>query len=219
VALGANPAPGLVLQIILDGSPVARMRVGLAARMALDADIPFGMAALAGLEIAPRLGAMLVYSGCILLTVGTKHQVRLDAQAPLRETVMAGGAVFLVMAAVTGLRVVQGLDGMDGDEIAPVAFGNVVPAVVGRREIGIYAATLVTVKAVRLVVALGAVAAGFARQGTMTADPITVMVQCYPLSFVAVIALRNLRFGIFLVWLFLRSGLRDIQGRDQQKHT
>ena len=211
MALDANPVPGSVLVIPPDISPVAWMRVGLAACMALDADIPFRMAGLAGLEIAPRLGGMLVYGGCVSLMIRTEHQMRLDSQAPLREAVMTGRAVFLVMATVTGLWIVQGLYRMDGDKIAPVTLGYVIPTEGSNRKVGVDPATLMTIEAPGLIMALGAVAARLACQCAVAANPITVMVRRYTLGLVAAAALGRLHFGIFLVLLFLSQGLLDIQ--------
>ena len=112
---------------------------------------------------------------------------------------MTRAAVFLVMAAIAGLRIVQGLDRMDVDKIAPVAFGDVVPTKGGRGEIRVYAATLVTVKTVSLAVALGAVSACLTCHGAVAADPVVVMIEGYPFTLVAAITLGYLHFGVFFV--------------------
>lgn len=57
MALQANLAAGLVFKIA--GFPVSRMRTYLAAAVALDADIPFGMTYLARLQVAPHLFRMI----------------------------------------------------------------------------------------------------------------------------------------------------------------
>ena len=49
-----------------DTAPASRMRIGLAAAVALDADIPFGMAGLARLQVPARLGAVIRVPGELL---------------------------------------------------------------------------------------------------------------------------------------------------------
>ncbi len=56
-----------------DITPIARMRVGPAAAMALDADIPVWMAGLARLQVTPRLDGMLAIVEAICLTVSPQR--------------------------------------------------------------------------------------------------------------------------------------------------
>ena len=142
----------------------------------------------------------------------TVRQVGLDPHAPFREPVMAGGAVFLVMAAVAGLRIVQRLDGMDVDKIAAVTLGYIVPTEGGHGKVRVDAAPLVAVEAEGLIVALGAVVVRPCLPRSMAAHPVTVVVGRYPFSLVAAVALRKLHFGVFFMWLFLSRRLLDIQG-------
>ena len=55
-----------VLVCPLDTSPVSRMRIGFAAAVTLDADISFGMAGLARLQVPARLGAVIRVPGELL---------------------------------------------------------------------------------------------------------------------------------------------------------
>jgi hypothetical protein len=146
VTLYADFLAGPLFVIPLDVFPATGMRVGLAAGMALDTHIPFGMAALARLQVPTRFGRMLIQSKTVLLPVGSQHQVRFDLQTPLREPVMAGRTVLLVMTAVTGLWIVFRLEGMKTDKIAPMAVRFVVSTKGVFAQIGIDAATLVAVK-------------------------------------------------------------------------
>ena len=150
----------LVPEIFLDPPPVAGVGTGLAAGVTLDADITFRMTGLAGLEVAPRFGRMLMQRRGVLLPVRAEHQVRLDPQLSFGEAVVAGGAELLVVTAVAILRVVPGLDRVNGDEVAPVTLGHIVAAEGVRRQIGVDPSTLVAIETERLRMALGTVVGG-----------------------------------------------------------
>ena len=73
MALDAHFFIGPVLKI--SGPPVPGVRPDFAAAVALDADVSVGVAALAGLQISPRLRRMFAYCSAIFLTIGSQHQV------------------------------------------------------------------------------------------------------------------------------------------------
>ena len=120
MALQAHLRIGPVLDV--PRLPAAGMRPGLAAGVALDADVTLGVAGLTRLEVPARFNGMFSQTEGVLLVIGSQHQVRFDAQGALGETLMAGVAKrHGVMAAVTVLRVVLRLEGVDADEVAAVA--------------------------------------------------------------------------------------------------
>jgi len=199
VALEADPAAGPVLVIPLDAVPVPWMGIRLAAGVTLDTDVTLGMASLAGLEIASCFDCMFINCRCIPLVVGAEHQVRLDPHTPFREAVMACRAVFLVMAAIAALWVVQSLDRMDIYKIAAMALGDIIPAKGIFRKVCVYSTSLVAIEAERLIVALSTVSATLACKNTMAKHPVAVMVGCYSFTLVTAVALGNLHVGIFLV--------------------
>lgn len=157
MTFSANLVSGLVPEILLDPPPVAGMGTGLAAGVALDADITFRMTGLAGLQIAPCFRGMLMQRRCIFLAVRAEHQVRLDPQLSFGEAIVAGGAVLLVVTAVAVLRIVPGLDRVNGDEVAPVALGYIVATEGVCRQVGVDPSTLMAIETERLLVALGTV--------------------------------------------------------------
>lgn len=132
---------------------------------------------------------------------------------------MTGVTEFLVMATVACLGIILCLDWMDIDEIAAMTFGHIITAEVIHRQVGVYPATLMAIQTVRLVVALGAIIAGLACQGPVTAHPVAIMGGGYTFSLVAAGTLGKLGFGIFLVGLLLSRRLLHIESRHQQKHT
>ena len=212
MTFSASPVPRLVPEILLDTPPVAGMGTGLAAGVTLDADITLRMAGLAGLKIAPRFGGMLMQRRGILLSVGAKHQVRLDPQTPLGKTVVAFGAVFLIVATIATLRIVPGLDRMNGHEVAPVALGHIVATEGVRRQVGVDPSPFVTIEAERLRMALGTVVGGLLYKRPVALQPIPDVVGCNPFRLVTVIAFSDLHVGIFFVLLFLGHGLLHVQG-------
>lgn len=66
MTLGADLTGTPVLVHSPDASPVSRMRIGFAAAVTLDADIPFGMAGLTRLQVPARLGAVIRVPGELL---------------------------------------------------------------------------------------------------------------------------------------------------------
>lgn len=210
---------GLVSQIFLDPSPVAGVGTGLAAGVTLDTDIPFRMAGLAGLEVAPCFGRMLMQSRGVPLAVRTEHQVRLDPQLSFGEAIVAGGAELLVVTAVASLRVVLGLNWVNGNEVAPVALGHIVAPEGVRRQIGVDPSTLVAIETERLLVALGTVVGRLLDKRPVVLEPVTAMIGGNPFCLVTIIAFGDLHVGIFFVLLFLGYGLLHIQGRHYQKQT
>lgn len=73
MALDAHFFIDPVLEI--SGPPVPGMRPDFAAAVALDADVSFGMAVLAGLQISPRLCRMFAYCSGIFLAIWSQHHV------------------------------------------------------------------------------------------------------------------------------------------------
>jgi len=107
--------------------PVAGMRACFATAVALDTDVTFGVAGLARLQVSAGLGGMLAYCPIDSLAVGSQHQVRFDPQRTFGKPAVARvaeGSCF--MAAIALLRIVQCLDGVDTDEVAPVALGLII---------------------------------------------------------------------------------------------
>jgi hypothetical protein len=70
------------------------------------------------------------------------------------------GAVPDVMTLITGLRIIQRLDGMDLLKIRTMGLGNIVRPVVRNAQVRIYAAAFVAVEAELLVMTVRAVPAG-----------------------------------------------------------
>jgi hypothetical protein len=64
------------------------------------------------------------------------------------------------MALITGLRVVESLDGMDLPEIGSVGFRNIVCPVIRDAQVRVNAAALVAVEAELLIMAIHAVLSG-----------------------------------------------------------
>lgn len=102
--------------------------------------------------------------------------MRLDPERALGKAAVAIVAVLPVMAAVAGLRVVQGLYRMDADKITPVAFGFIVAPEITSGRIGAVPAALMAIQTPGLLVALTAVIACLARQNAMSAYEVCVMV-------------------------------------------
>lgn len=144
----------------------------------------------------------LPVGGGIRLVVGASRIVRLDFQGALGEAAVTGGAVLLVVAAVTLLLVVLGLYRMDADEIAAMASGFDITPGVALGDIVSYAATLMTVEAPALIMTLTAVIAGLTGQHTVSAQEVGIMVRCNAFAFMAGVALLDLHFGVFRVGLF-----------------
>ena len=78
MALQANLATAPVFKIA--GFPIAWMRPDFAAAVTLDTNITLGVAGLAGLQVPAGFSGMFTYGKGILLTIGTKHQVRFDPE-------------------------------------------------------------------------------------------------------------------------------------------
>ena len=73
MALDAHFFIGPVFEV--SGPPVPGVRPDFAAAVALDADVSVGVAALAGLQISPRLCRMFAYCSGISLAIGSQHHV------------------------------------------------------------------------------------------------------------------------------------------------
>jgi hypothetical protein len=216
MAFCTSPAPRAILEIPLDAPPVLRMGVRSACfgTVTLDTDIPIGMTGLAGLQVPPGLDRMLIQGGSIFLAIRAKHLVRLDPQRPFRETVVTVAAERRFMAAAAGLGIIQGLDRMDVDEIAPVAFRDEIRPVILLFKLGIDAAAAVAVKAVRLVVALGAVTAAFASQLLVRSlPPVGRVVGSDTFRFVAAVAFGNFHRCVLFVRHLFCDCLMHIQHR------
>ena len=127
MTLQANLVVVIVFHIA--GFPVARVRADLAGAVALDADIALGVAGLARLQVALRLGRVVRFpvGGHVLLRSASQRVVGLDLQGSLGETAVTGGAVLLVVAAVALLLVILGLYRVDADEIGAMALRFEVP--------------------------------------------------------------------------------------------
>jgi hypothetical protein len=215
----ADPGTGPVLHITRDTAPVPWVRVRLALRVALDTYISLGVTCLAGLEVPSCLDCVFMDSRSVTLTIGAKHQVRFDPQTSFREAVVALRAVFLIMAAIAALRIIQRLDRMDIDKITPMAFGNVIPAEGFSGKIRVYSASLMTVETERLIMALDTIAAPPTCKGTVAPHPVSIVVGRDPFALVAFVAFGDLHVGVFFVRLFLGRSLPDVQGRHNKKHT
>jgi len=91
---------------------------------------------------------------------------------------VACGAVLLIVTAVALLRIILRLDRMDTDPVAAMALWMRVTAKVLFFQIGAaQQAPLMAIEAPGLVVALAAVAAGFAGQYPVTTHKIGIMVE------------------------------------------
>jgi len=128
MALLADLAIGAVFQVAR--LPVPGMWPDLAAGVALDADITFGVTCLARLQVPACLGRVIRSPafGCVLLRSASQRIVGLDLQGSLGKAAVACRAVLLVVAAVTLLLVVLSLYRVDADEIAAMALWFVVPS-------------------------------------------------------------------------------------------
>ncbi len=186
-----------------DTLPVARMRVGPAAAVTLDADIPVGMTGLTRLQVAPRLNGMFAIVEAICLTVGTQWPMGLDPQIASRKFGMTLGAVLRVVASPAALRIVGGLDWMDVDPIAAMAFRLIVAAKVLHRQVVSRAPAGMAVEAELLFVTLAAVLDCLARQCPVASHPVAVVVRSDTFRLVALGTLRQLHLGVFLVSLLL----------------
>ena len=133
---------------------------------------------------------------------------------------MACGAVLLIVATITLLRIIQRLEGVDTDKVAAVALGLVVTPEVFFRKIIARSAALMTIQAPFLLMALAAVAAGFAGKHPVATYEIGVVVQRYAFTFVALIALLERHCCIlFMRYLCCVSLLLEIhQGASQKRY-
>lgn len=157
MTLQTHPFVGPIFET--SGFPAPGVRIDLAAAVALDADVPLGVAGLAGLQVPPRLCGMFSKYRSILLTIGPQHQMGLDPQRTHREAAVAIAAVLLVVATNAVLRIVQCFYRMDIDKVAPMALGNVIPPEGSLGRVRAVAAALMAIKAVRKLMALAAVIA------------------------------------------------------------
>jgi hypothetical protein len=103
------------------------------------------------------------------------------------------------MATGTGLRVVKGLDGMNADEVASVAFRNVVLLEVLPFQVHIDPTARMAVKTVRLAMALGTVVSCLAGLDPVSPYPIGIMVGSDPFRLVAVVAFGDFHRCVLFV--------------------
>jgi hypothetical protein len=136
---------------------------------------------------------------------------------------MTLAAIILVMAAVAMLRIVQRLEGMDFQPVAPVTLRRVIGLVIPGRELCIDPASLVAVKAEMLFMAVAAVFLTLVRQQSVAAQPVGIMIGRNSLTFVTGVAIGYLHVGIifmrlfcgFFLGLFLRLISRGFLGNGQ----
>lgn len=213
----ARPAVAFIPVIATDGFPVARVRIHLQSgpgAMAGHTDIAVTMARSAGLQVTSRLrgmicGPLMGRDGTPLMTgrtlgsgeygvVGSHISdlyiaelltMGLELQIAGLIAGMALPAVLLVMAAVTGLGIILGFNGMKLNPVALVALGNVIAPVVLGGEIGIDATAGMTIKAIGLIMALTAIAGPTLSQQPVTAQPVSVVIQSDAFILVTVVAL------------------------------
>ena len=114
-----------------------------------------------------------------------------ELQRGTLEFGMALAAVLLVVAAGAGLRVVQRLQGMDLQPVTAVALGDIIPSIIVGRELRVDAAPLVTVEAVGLVMAFGAVFFALAGEDPMPPQPVCIVIEGNPFRFMAAVALAD----------------------------
>ena len=131
---------------------------------------------------------------------------------------MAFVTELLVVAAVAVLGVIQCFYRVDVDEIAAVAFGNVIPPEILCLEINTDSTPEMTIETVVLRMALGTVCSCLACEYPVTPHPIGLVIGAYTFAFVTIIALDNLHGSIFLVGLLLRSRLMGTESREKDQH-
>ena len=128
--------------------PAAGMGICFAAGVTGEADVTFGVACLARLQVAARFGRVLALPVRYGITLPLPLRiVRFDLQRSFGEAAVTGSTVFLVMAAVALLLVVLRLYRVDADEVAAVTAGMGITAEGLFSEIGsVQQATLMAVK-------------------------------------------------------------------------
>jgi hypothetical protein len=179
--------------------PAFWMRPDSAAAVTLDADITLGMASGAGLNVSPGFRSVFCAPDEVLRIPAP--QVRLYLERALREPVMAGVAkCLLIVATVTLLWIVLGLDGMDADKVAAMAPGFVVAPEVSGRKIGPIASALMAIEAPGLLMTLAAVIARPAGKNAMSANEVGIMVERYTFGLMTGRAFLKLHLRI----LFMR---------------
>ena len=217
MALKAHLRIGPVLDV--PRLPTAGMRPGFASGVALNADVPLGVAGLAGLQVPACFDGVLSDAEGIRLVIGPQHRVRLDAQGALGESFVAGIAKGnRVVAAIAVLRIVLRLDRVDADPVAAMGLRFIVAAELALRQITTRAPTIVAVKAPLLIVALGAVVAGLAGQHPVAAEAeILIVVGGDPLGLVAFVAVAQRRVLVFRVRDLLILGVRLLLEAEKSK--
>jgi hypothetical protein len=118
--------------------------------------------------------------------------MRLDMKAALGEAIVTLGALFLLVAAVAGLRIACCLDRVDAYEITSVAAWRKIATRSLSFEISTDPATLVAVKAVGLRVTLSAVVYRLACKSAMIPDPVCIMIGSDTFAFVTRVAFTYL---------------------------
>ena len=129
------------------------------------------MAGLTRLQVTAGLGAM-VSGPCEPLPAWPKRPVGFDAQIPPGELRMALLTKFHVVAALAVLRIINRLDGMDIDPVAPVAPWLVVAAKVLYGQVFSRTAARVAIEAELLLVALATVFLRLACQDPVNSHPV-----------------------------------------------
>jgi hypothetical protein len=124
------------------------------------------------------------------------------------------------MATLATLGIINGLDGVDIDPVAPVALRLIVAAEIIQSRVIPRTAARVAIQAELLGMALLAVLHPLARQHPVTPYPVAVMVGSDTFRLVAFIALRRFQLGIILMVLFLLLGqcLMHIERCHQDEH-
>ena len=116
---------------------------------------------------------------------------------------MALSTILLIVAAVTLLLVILGLDWVNTDEIAAVTLWMRVAAEVFFFKIcAVQQSALMAIKTPCLIMALTAVVASLTGQYTVAAYKVGIMVRCYAFTFMAGVALFDLHFSVIGVGLF-----------------
>ena len=211
----ANLAFGSIFPVVR--LPVSGVWSNAATLVTLYAYIPFRVAAGTGLQVATGFRGMLGNS-CRRVPLCIKTKVRLYSHATFGESVVTLIALFLLVATKAALRIIGSLDRVDAYEVASVTAWCKITARAFSFEIGTDPATLVTVEAVCLSVALSTVVCRLACNSSMVSDPVTVMIGGDTFAFMAGVAFTNSCFTVLLVTLFLGCCLLNIKDRQDKKH-
>lgn len=166
----------------------------------------------------------------VFLSVLSQRVVRFDTQGPFGEAGMAIAAVFLVVAAGTGLGIILGLDRVNTDEITAVVFGDIVLLEAVFAKFNVSATTEMAIRAEGLGMAFNAVSttpAGYCPVFThpvsilvVFSGPVIVMGQGDALGLVTFITILQRHLGVLFVRHLLCTGLLLVehqQAVDEQR--